>query len=167
VHQQYEPIAAGEAGRLRLTQAIVAQHRAASGQFGAATTPSAATPNGSCLGTYYHATANVSSQALGAPNASIHLDQTYNQDPACNIRAYNFSYSRNGGASVVRVQQSLFFDVGGAPLGRGGDNGCAGLPSSGNFNGASAPLSDYNQLVSVANLSASCGGTSYDWDLHW
>ncbi len=48
-HQQYEPIAAGEAGRLRLTQAIVAQHRAASGQSGAATTPSTATPNGSCL----------------------------------------------------------------------------------------------------------------------
>ncbi len=161
-HQDYEPASAGAVGQWRLSAAILAAHRRSAASI---------IPNGACLGTYYHATADVYSQAPGAPHTQMHLDQKYNFDPVCNVHAYDYTYSKDSGSTVYRVSQSLLFDQGGAPIGQGGETGCAGPlgSSGGNFGGASASLSDWsnNLLDSVAYLSGSCHGANYDWDLIW
>lgn len=171
MHQRYEPISAGEAGKRQLAQAILALHHVPISWQDAGLLAGAVRPDGSCLGNYYHATADVYSMNPGAPSAKMHLDQKYNLDPVCRVHAYDFTYSKDSGATVVRIRQSAFFDQGGSPLAYGGESGCSGSlgSGSGNFNGASAPLSDFsnNLLDSAANLGSTCNGTSYDWDLNW
>lgn len=167
--QMYEPLATGATGQQRLATAVLDRDYPMRSRTGVPLGP--IVPNGLCNGTTYHATANVTSQAHGAPNATMHLDQAYQYTPDCShVAALTFSYSKNSGATVYRSAQSLLYDNGGPPIAYGGDTGCYGPlgSSSGYFGGTQAPTYDFNRdwLDSVAWLSSSCSGT-YDWDLLW